>query len=136
MMNSDYVLTICPFCGCGCNFYLVVSEGKVVGVEPCLEDRVSEGKHCVKGLHAYEFVHHEDRLQKPLVRKNGKLEEASWEEALDFIAQGLSKIKESHSADAIGMFSSAKCTNEENYLFMKLGRAVIGTNSIDHCARL
>lgn len=135
-MNNDFILTTCPFCGCGCNFYLAVADGKVAGVEPCLEDRVSRGKLCVKGLKAYAFVHHEDRLTKPLIRKEGTLQEVSWDEALDFIVQQMKAIKGTHSADAIGMLSSAKCTNEENYLFMKLGRAVIGTNNIDHCARL
>ncbi len=136
MMHSDYVLTTCPYCGCGCNFYLIVIDGKLVGVEPCRTDRISHGKLCVKGLHAHEFVSHTDRLKTPLIRKNGKLEEASWDEALDAVAAGVQKIKQEASADAIGLLSSAKCTNEENYLHMKLGRAVIGTNNVDHCARL
>jgi len=135
-MINDFVLTTCPFCGCGCNYYLVVAEGKVVGVEPCLTDRISEGKLCVKGLQVYEFIENENRLRKPLVRRNGKLKEASWDEALDYVTERLQKIKHNFSADAIGFLSSAKCTNEENYLFMKLARAVIGTNNVDHCARL
>ncbi len=136
MMSNDFILTTCPFCGCGCNFYLVVADGKLVGVEPCLADRISEGRLCIKGLHAYEFVNHKDRLTTPLIRKNGELIEASWDEALDAVVRELTKIKQASSADAIGVLSSAKCTNEENYLFMKLARAVIGTNNVDHCARL
>jgi formate dehydrogenase alpha subunit len=135
-MTDDFVLTTCPFCGCGCNFYLVVAGGKVVDVMPCFTDRISKGRLCVKGRQAYEFIHSEDRLTKPLVRRNGRLKEASWDEALDTIVERLRRIKQAHSADAIGLLASAKCTNEENFLMMKLARAVIGTNNIDHCARL
>ena len=135
-MTNDLVLTTCPFCGCGCSFYIVVVNGKPVDITPCFTDKISEGKLCVKGRRAHEFVYSEHRLTTPLIRKNGKLQEASWEEALDAVAKGLSDIKASDGPDAIGMLSSAKCTNEENYLFMKLGRGVLGTNNIDHCARL
>ena len=135
-MNDDFVLTTCPFCGCGCNFYLTVVNGRAINVEPCFTDRVSQGKLCIKGRRAHEFIHSPERLQTPLVRRNGELKEASWDEAMDFVAQRLRRIKETSSADAIGLFSSAKCTNEENYLLMKLARAAIGTNNVDHCARL
>ena len=135
-MNDDFVLTTCPFCGCGCNFYLTVVNGRAINVEPCFTDRVSQGKLCIKGRRAHEFIHSPERLQTPLVRRNGELKEASWDEAMDFVAQRLRRIKETSSADAIGLFSSAKCTNEENYLMMKLARAAIGTNNVDHCARL
>ena len=135
-MNDDFVLTTCPFCGCGCNFYLTVVNGQAINVEPCFTDRVSQGKLCIKGRRAHEFIHSPERLQTPLVRRNGELKEASWDEAMDFVAQRLRRIKETSSADAIGLFSSAKCTNEENYLLMKLARAAIGTNNVDHCARL
>jgi len=135
-MTDDLVLTTCPFCGCGCCFYLVVVNGKVIDVAPCFTDRISQGKLCVKGRQAYEFIDSEHRLTKPLIRRNGQLKEASWDEALDFITNSLSSIKSSAGPDAIGLLSSAKCTNEENYLMMKLARAVIGTNNVDHCARL
>ena len=135
-MSDDFVLTTCPFCGCGCCFYLVVVGGRAVDVAPCFTDRVSAGKLCVKGRYAHEFVHSEDRLQKPLIRQDGQLREASWDDALDYVARGLERIKQESSADAIGLLSSAKCTNEENYLLMKLARAGLGTNNVDHCARL
>jgi len=135
-MTDDFVLTTCPFCGCGCNFYLGVVNGKVVDIAPCFTDRISEGKLCVKGRQAHEFIDSEHRLTKPLVRRNGQFKEASWDEALDFIAKGISCIKSDAGPDAIGLLSSAKCTNEENYLMMKLARTVIGTNNVDHCARL
>ena len=135
-MRDDFVLTTCPFCGCGCSFYLTVVNGCAVSVESCFTDRVSQGKLCIKGRHAQEFIHSPERLQTPLIRRNGELAEASWDEALDFVSQGLKRIKQTFSADAIGLLSSAKCTNEENYLMMRLARAVIGTNNVDHCARL
>ncbi|MGD2095106.1 MAG: molybdopterin-dependent oxidoreductase, partial [Phycisphaerales bacterium] len=135
-MTDDFVLTTCPYCGCGCNFYLAVINGKVVDVAPCFTDRISQGKLCIKGRRAHEFIGSEHRLTKPLIRRNGQLKEASWDEALDFITKGLSDIKSESGPDAIGLLSSAKCTNEENYLMMKLARAVVGTNNVDHCARL
>jgi len=135
-MSSDFVLTTCPFCGCGCAFYLVVVDGRVVNVAPCFSDRVSQGKLCVKGWRAHEFVQSEDRLRTPLLRTNGSFREATWDEALDFVAARLADIRQDASPDAIGLLSSAKCTNEENYLMMKLARAAVGTNNVDHCARL
>jgi predicted molibdopterin-dependent oxidoreductase YjgC len=81
-------------------------------------------------------VQHPDRLKSPLIRRNGGLEEASWDEALAFVAERLSAIRDESGPDSLGFFTSAKCTNEENYLFQKFARAVIGTNNVDHCARL
>jgi len=135
-MKEEFVLTTCPFCGCGCSFYLVVANGRAVDVAPCFTDRVSEGGLCVKGRRAHEFIHSEDRLTTPLVRTNGSFEEATWDEALDLVAGKLKDIRRASKADAIGLLSSAKCTNEENYLMMKLARAAVGTNNVDHCARL
>ena len=135
-MTSDFVLTSCPFCGCGCNFYLTVVNDKIVGVEPCFTDRVSEGKLCIKGRHAEEFIHNADRLTTPLVRKNGELVEASWDEAVGLVAENLTRIKKENGPASLAALSSAKCTNEENYVLMKFARAVLGSNSVDHCARL
>ena len=135
-MKEEFVLTTCPYCGCGCNFYLVVANGRAVDVAPCFTDRVSRGGLCVKGWRAHEFVHSKDRLTTPLVRTNGSFKEATWDEALDVVTGRLKDIKRESSPDAIGLLSSAKCTNEENYLMMKLARAALGTNNIDHCARL
>ena len=135
-MSDGFVLTTCPYCGCGCNFYLTATNGRVVDVAPCFSDRVSQGKLCVKGWRAHEFIHSEDRLQTPLLRRNGTLQAATWDEALRAVTDGLRRIKDEHSADAIGLLSSAKCTNEENFLMMKLARAGLGTNNVDHCARL
>lgn len=135
-MNYDFVLTTCPFCGCGCQFYLQVLDGELTGITPCKSDEVSQGKLCIKGRNAFEFVNHKDRLTTPLIKRNGQFEPATWDEALDIICSSLSRIKQDFGPDSIGFLSSAKCTNEENFLLMKFARAVIGTNNIDHCARL
>ena len=132
----DKILTICPYCGCGCGLYLHVNKGSIVGVSPSRSHPVNKGSLCVKGWNCHEFIQHPDRLRYPLIRKKNTFERVSWDEALAYIATRLSKIKEVSGPDSIGILSSAKCTNEENYLMMKFARAVIGTNNIDHCARL
>ena len=136
MTQLDMVLTTCPFCGTGCNFYLQVMDGEAVGVVPCKTHPVSQGELCVLGRNAFRFVNHKDRLTKPLLRQGETFVEIGWEEAFDRVAQGLLAIKELNGANALGVLSSAKCTNEENYTIMKFARAVLGTNNIDHCARL
>lgn len=135
-MEYKNVLTTCPFCGTGCGFFLQVLDGKIVGVLPDKKHPVSQGSLCVKGWNAHGFIYHEDRLKSPLIRRNGKLVEASWDEAIELVATRLGEIKAQHGPDSIALLASAKATNEENYLFQKFGRAVIGTNNIDHCARL
>jgi len=135
-MNYSNVLTTCPYCGAGCNLYLEVLDGKVVGTLPCKTDIISEGKLCIKGWNAHSFINHPDRLTKPLVKKDGKFHETKWEEALRSVADNLTKIKGKYGSNSIALLSSAKCTNEENYLVQKFARSVIGTNNVDHCARL
>jgi predicted molibdopterin-dependent oxidoreductase YjgC len=135
-MDYRNTLTTCTYCGCGCNLYLESLDGKLTGTMPCKTSPVNEGKLCIKGWNVHEFVQSEKRLKKPLLRKNGKLEEVSWDEALDFAATRLKEIKASDRPDAVGFFASAKVTNEENYIMQKFARAGMGTNSVDHCARL
>jgi len=115
---------------------LEVLDGKIVGTLPSKTSPVNEGKLCVKGWTVHEFVMSPNRLTKPLVRKGDILQESSWDEALDFSAQRLKEIKEKYGPDSIAVLTSAKCTNEENYLLQKFTRAAIGTNNTDHCARL
>ena len=129
-------LTICPYCGCGCGLYLHVEDGMLQGVSPSRNHPVNRGSLCVKGWNVHEFVHHPERLRYPLIRKKGSLMRASWDEALDLMAGRLGEIRSVYGPDAVSILSSAKCTNEENYIMMKFARAVIGTNNIDHCARL
>ncbi len=140
--------TTCPYCGTGCNITLHVRRNEVVRITS-REDTWNEGWLCVKGRFGYKFINSPDRLKKPLIRikdrsnslngsngLNDIFREASWDEALDYIATRLNEIKAKHGADAIGGLSSARCTNEENYLFQKFMRAAVGTNNVDHCARL
>ncbi len=140
-MTTKKVLTTCPYCGTGCTFYLKVRDGRVVGVLPDA-DGVGQGKLCIKGWSAHQFIHHPDRLTRPLIRVPGTsrsratFRQASWDEALELVTERLLAIRQAHGPDALGFFASAKCTNEENYLMQKLARAVIGTHNVDHCARL
>ena len=135
-MEYHNVLTTCVYCGAGCGLYLQVLDGKVVGVLPAKQHPISEGKLCIKGWNAHAFIYHPDRLQTPLIKENGRFRETTWDEALDLVAQKLEEIKSEHGPDALGFLCSAKCTNEDNYVFQKFVRAVIGTNNVDHCARL
>jgi len=128
--------TVCPFCGCGCSFYLLSEGDRVIGIEPSPTNPVNKGMLCVKGWNAHEFIHSPERLTKPLVRKHGSLVESTWEEALKVVAERLLDIKKQFGPRALAFLSSAKVTNEENYLFMKMARAAFGTNNVDHCARL
>jgi predicted molibdopterin-dependent oxidoreductase YjgC len=152
--NFKEVDTVCPYCGCGCNLTLHVWRNEVKRVSS-KEDTINEGWLCAKGRFGYGFIHSPDRLTKPLIRiapkegvdlnkplnssrltiNDSLFREVSWDEALDYIAGRLKEIKEKYGPDAIGGLSSARCTNEENYLFQKFMRAVIGTNNVDHCAR-
>ena len=135
-MDYSTVPTTCVYCGCGCELVLKVLDGRLKGVLPSKTQSVSGGKLCIKGWNAHEFVENEKRLKKPLIKKGTELVEASWEEALDTIASKLNAIKNESGADSIAVLCSAKATNEENYLLQKWSRTVIGTNNVDHCARL
>jgi len=134
--ETSLVRTICPFCGCGCSIYLHVLDQRIIGVSAAADHSVNGISLCVKGRYGYDFINHEDRLTKPLIKRNGELKEASWDEALDLVAARLQQIKAESGSDSIACLTSAKCTNEENYLLQKFTRAVIGTNNVDHCARL
>jgi predicted molibdopterin-dependent oxidoreductase YjgC len=125
------VKTVCPYCGCGCGVVLKVKGGRIVGAEADREHPASKGSLCVKGRFGLDFVHHAERLTTPLIKREGKFVEASWDEALDLVAERLAA-----SAGSFAALASAKCTNEENYLLQKFTRGVMGTNNIDHCARI
>jgi formate dehydrogenase major subunit len=131
-MELNYVPTTCPYCGTGCGFNLVVKDKKVVGVAPWHRNPVNEGKLCPKGNYAWEFVNADDRLTTPLIKKDGKFEPASWDEAFKLI---VSKFK-SYKPEEMACLSSARVSNEENYLMQKFARAVLKTPNVDHCARL
>ncbi|NLE76198.1 MAG: molybdopterin-dependent oxidoreductase [Chloroflexi bacterium] len=130
------VPTTCSYCGMGCQFYLDVKDGKIVQVSSKWDAPSNHGSLCVKGRFGWDYVHHPDRLTQPLIRKNGELTPATWDEALDLVASRMGKIKEESGSQAFAFLASAKCSNEDNYVMQKFSRAVIGTNSVDHCARL
>jgi predicted molibdopterin-dependent oxidoreductase YjgC len=136
MLSYKNVLTTCPYCGTGCNFYLQVMDDEIVGILPSKSHPVSQGKLCIKGWTANEFVSSKERLTTPLIRRDGKLVPASWDEALGLVSEKFQEYKGQYGPDSLAVLSSAKCTNEENYLMMKFTRSVLGTNNIDHCARL
>ena len=129
------VPTTCTYCGVGCQLELQVKDDTVVGAQP-LYGEANKGLLCVKGKFGYNFINHKDRLTKPLIRKDGVLTEASWEEAIGLIADKIGTIKAESGPDALAGLSSARCSNEDNYVFQKMVRAVFGTNNVDHCARL
>ncbi len=130
------VPTTCTYCGCGCQMELSVLDNRVVNVGGKNDPGVNQASLCVKGRFGYEFISSDQRLTKPLIKKNGEFQEADWDQALRLVARKFNQVKKEHGPDAIGGFSSARCTNEDNYLFQKFMRAVIGTNNVDHCARL
>jgi len=130
--ETSKIKTICTYCGVGCSIYLSVRDQDILGVSPCLDGSVNGISLCVKGRYGFDFVHHPDRLKSPLIKKDGEFAQAGWDEALELVAQRLGGYK----PEEVAVISSAKCTNEENYIAQKFARAVLGTNNIDHCARL
>ncbi len=135
----EKVLTTCTYCGTGCTLELNTKNNRVVGVTSNRTEEwspVNKGALCVKGRFGWDFINSPDRLTTPLIKENGEFREASWDEALDLVAARLSSIKETSGPDSMAVFTSARITNEENYLAQKFARAVLGTNNVDHCARL
>ena len=151
--SADYdkeVKSVCPFCGVGCQVSLKVKDNKVKYVEG-INGPANEGRLCVKGRFGFDYIHHDHRLTKPLIRRADApakglnvdpanwqevFREATWDEALDFAAHGLRDLKDAHGGRAVAGFGSAKCTNEEAYLFQKMIRQGFGHNNVDHCTRL
>lgn len=130
------VPTHCPYCGVQCAMNLLVSEERVVGFEPRYDFPVNEGKLCPKGVTAYLQIHHPDRLQYPLIKRNGIFERASWDEALDTIASRFTEIQSKYGKDAIGVYSGSSLTTEKTYLMGKFARAGLGTRYVDYNGRL
>jgi predicted molibdopterin-dependent oxidoreductase YjgC len=127
------VETTCPYCGVGCQMSLGINDERITVVRGAKDNNVNRGRLCVKGRFGVaEYVTHPERLTSPLVKQNGRFTELTWDEALDDVATRFG----SYQPDEVAVISSAKCTNEENYVIQKLARAVIGTQNVDHCARL
>ncbi len=134
--ETTKVKTTCPYCGVGCQLYLHVKDNRVVKVTGAEESLPNHGSLCVKGRFGFDFISHPERLTTPLIKENGEFREASWDEAAERVASKLNEIKSTHGPDSIGVLTSARISNEENYLAHKFTRAVLKTNNIDHCARL
>jgi predicted molibdopterin-dependent oxidoreductase YjgC len=128
--------TTCTYCGVGCQIHLHSKKGKVVKVTGVEDVSPNYGSLCVKGRFGYDFIGSPERLSKPLIKENGEFREASWDEALNRVAENLGRIQKDYSGDSIGVLASARISNEENYVANKFTRAVLKTNNIDHCARL
>ncbi len=130
------IQTTCPYCGVGCQLELWIKDGKLVRSNGVDDVSPNNGRLCVKGRFGYDFINHPDRLTTPLIKKDGKFVEATWDETLDLVAQKFNEIKEKYGRKALAGYASAKTTNEDNYLFMKLVRIVFGNNNVDYCTRL
>lgn len=139
-LGRDYemkkVKTTCSYCGTGCNFYLNVKDNKVVKVTSAFDAPVNKGNLCIKGRYGYEFIHSPERITTPLIKRKGVFHEASWDEALDLVAARFKSLIERYGPDKVGGFSSARGTNEENYLLSKWVRCAVGSNNVDNCARV
>ena len=150
MIKPDKIVsTVCPYCGVGCNLELHVKDNTIFSVTSPFESPTNHGNLCVKGRFGYDFLYDSRRITTPLIRKEKQIagkrkpaidmsewREASWDEALDTVADRMTAIYKRDGSDALGMFSCAKATNEENYLLQKLFRSLFRTNNIDHCTRL
>ena len=137
MITADRIITTtCPYCGVGCTLNLHIQNDFVYKVTSPFNAAANHGNLCVKGRFGYDFIHSTDRLKQPLVRKDGELVPAMWDQAMGYVAERLLEIRDTYGPDSVGFLVSAKCTNEENYLLQKVARGLIGTNNIDHCARL
>jgi len=134
--ETNKVRTTCSYCGVGCQLYLHVKDNNVVKVTGVEDAAPNYGSLCVKGRFGFNFIGSDERLTTPLIKENGEFREASWEEATGLVADKLNAIKDEFGPDSLGVFTSARITNEENYIAHKFTRAVLKTNNIDHCARL
>ena len=134
--ESTWTQTTCGYCGVGCTIEFATKDGRIIGARAPLDRGPNYGNLCAKGRYGWSFAQHPDRLTTPLVRRDGELVPATWDEALSLVADRLTSVRDEHGGSAVAGLASAKCTNEENYLFQKMLRAGIGTHNIDHCARL
>ena len=131
----EKIRTTCPYCGVGCQQLLHVKDGKIVKVTGVEDGLPNQGRLCVKGRFGYDFIYSEERLKTPLIKENGQFREASWDEALDLVANKFKAIIAESGPDALAGVSCARSINEDSYNMQKLFRAAFKTNNIDHCAR-
>jgi predicted molibdopterin-dependent oxidoreductase YjgC len=134
-VDTKRVNTICGFCGVGCGLAVTVEDGVISKVTGQKDNPSSKGEACIKGREGWRHLYSERRLTRPLIRKNGELVPASWDEALDLVARRMMEIKSEYGEDAFGVFSSSRSTNELNYLAGRFVRQVLGNSNIDSCNR-
>ncbi|MEQ8533477.1 MAG: molybdopterin-dependent oxidoreductase, partial [Imperialibacter sp.] len=134
--KAEKTRTVCTYCGVGCNLEVSTRNGEILSIQAPYDAAANGGHTCLKGRYAFKFYNHPDRLRTPLIKRNGKFEEATWDEAYDFITDKFKQLIADHGPDSIAGISSARTPNEENYLMQKFMRAVVGTNNIDCCARV
>lgn len=134
--ETRQVKTTCSYCGVGCQMLLHVQEGRVAKVTGVETSAPNYGSLCVKGRFGFDFIHSDERLTAPLIKENGEFRTATWGEALDLVAGRLGAIRDEHGPESVGVLTSARITNEENFILQKFTRAVLKTNNVDHCARL
>jgi len=134
--NTQKTRTVCNYCGVGCNLEVATMGGEIKGIQAPYDAEVNHGHTCLKGRYAFKFYNHPDRIKSPMIKRNGSFEEVSWDEAYDYIATKFNYYRDEFGPDSLAGISSARCTNEENYLMQKFFRVVIGTNNIDGCARV
>lgn len=133
--DVEKVRTTCPYCGVGCQLWLHVKDGKIIKVTGVEDGAPNKGRLCVKGRFGYDFIYSEERNKTPLIKENNEFREASWDEALDLVADKFKDLIEKHGPDCVAGVSCARSLNEDSYQMQKLFRAVFKTNNIDHCAR-
>ena len=133
---TETTRTICTYCGVGCNLDISTNNGEILSIQAPYDAEVNQGHTCLKGRFAFKFYDHPERLNSPMIKRDGVFEKVSWDEVYNYIAGKLNGYKEEFGADSIAGISSSRCTNEENYLMQKFIRAVVGTNNIDGCARV
>ncbi|MDG1717687.1 MAG: formate dehydrogenase subunit alpha [Saprospiraceae bacterium] len=133
---TETIRTICTYCGVGCNLDISTNNGEILSIQAPYDAEVNQGHTCLKGRYAFKFYDHPERLNSPMIKRDGVFEKVSWDEVYDYIAGKLNGYKEEYGADSIAGISSSRCTNEENYLMQKFMRAAVGTNNIDGCARV
>ena len=134
-MAKKLVPSLCPYCGVGCSYYFEVNEGRITGLEYTPEHPVTRGALCPKGNSVLEVIYHPDRLHYPLKKAKTGWQRVTWDKALSEVASKIETFRDSFGANSISFLASARCSNEENYVMQKLAR-LIGTNNIDHCARI
>ena len=135
-MNHKFVPSVCSYCGTGCGVLFQVLDGKLKKTLPLKTHPVNEGKLCIKGWNLHEYINSFMRVKSPLLKINGQFKKVSWDRAIEYSADKFKEVIKNYGPDSVGVLVSAKVTNEENYLAQKFARAALGTNNVDHCARL